>query len=285
MRSEISTKGQVALTCVVLVLAALFLTAYSARNPNVARIGAKLVLELVAPVAEAAEAVTTGIGSLWSRYIFLVRTARENESLRAAIVELEREVGAAREFAGENARLRGLLQVAADHRAEGIAASVIGGDPSGWSKGVIINRGSSSGVREGMAVIHAGGVVGQVIAVQADAARVLLVSDPTSGVDVLLQDSRARGVLEGAGDNICELKFIPKDAQVKAGETIITSGMDGVFPKGIVVGRVMQTGQTPGSLFQAIEVRPAVDFAKLEEVLIVTPHAPSLRAAGSGGMR
>jgi rod shape-determining protein MreC len=127
--------------------------------------------------------------------------------------------------------------------------------------------------------------VGQVIAVQADAARVLLVSDPTSGVDVLLQDSRARGVLEGAGDNVCELKFIPKDAQVKAGETIITSGMDGVFPKGIIVGRVMQTGQTPGGLFQAIEVRPAVDFAKLEEVLIVTPHASSIRAVGSGGVR
>jgi rod shape-determining protein MreC len=242
-------------------------------------------LEVVSPIAEAADIVTAGVGSLWSRYIFLVRTANENESLRAAILELEREVGAAREHASENMRLRGLLQVASDHHAEGIAASVIGGDPSGWSKGVIINRGSSSGVREGMAVVHAVGVVGQVIAVQSDAARVLLVSDPTSGVDVLLQDSRARGVLEGAGDNVCELKFIAKDAQVKTGETILTSGMDGVFPKGIVVGRVIQTGQTPGSLFQAIEVRPAVDFSKLEEVLIIGPHASAMRAASSGGAR
>jgi rod shape-determining protein MreC len=269
----------------VLLLAALFLTAYSSRNPSVARIGAKLVLEVVAPVAEVADIVTAGLGSVWSRYVFLVRAAEENESLRATIIELEREAGAAREHASENVRLRGLLQVAADHRAEGIAASVIGGDPSGWSKGVVINRGSSSGVREGMAVIHAGGVVGQVIAVQSDAARVLLVSDPTSGVDVLLQDSRARGVLEGTGDNVCELKFISKDSQVKTGETIITSGMDGVFPKGILVGWVTQTGQTPGSLFQAIEVRPAVDFSKLEEVLLVVPHASSMLAASTGGER
>ncbi len=285
MRNEISTKSQVAVTCFGLLLAALFLTAYSARNPHVARIGTRLVLEVVAPVAEAADMLQAGVSSLWSRYLFLMNTAGENKTLRARVLELEREAQAAREYASENLRLRSLLKVASEHRAEGIAASVIGGDPSGWSQGVIVNRGSSSGMKEGMAVIHSDGLVGQVVAVNSDSARVLLVSDPTSGVDVLLQDSRARGVLEGSGDNVCELKFITKDAQARSGEMIITSGMDGVYPKGIAVGKITQTGQTPGSLFQAVEVKPAVDFSKLEEVLIVSPQAVQLHVPVLGGVQ
>jgi rod shape-determining protein MreC len=92
-------------------------------------------------------------------------------------------------------------------------------------------------------------------------------------------------VLEGSGDNVCELKFITKDAQARSGEMIITSGMDGVYPKGIAVGKITQTGQTPGSLFQAVEVKPAVDFSKLEEVLIVSPQAVQLHVPVLGGVQ
>jgi rod shape-determining protein MreC len=269
MRHEISSKSQVAVTCLSLFLASLFLTAYSSRNPAIARIGNTLVLEMITPISGAAEFVARGLSSSWHRYIFLSNTARENEVLRGRISDLERDMARAGEFERENTRLRTLLQVAADNRVQGVAASIIGGDPSGWVRGVVVNKGSSSGIREGMAVIHAQGVVGQVVSVASDSARVLLVSDHASGVDVLLQDSRAHGVVEGAGDQVCELKFVTKDVKVKEGDVVITSGMDSVYPKGIVLGRVSQIAQAHGALFQTIEVKPAVDFSKIEEVLIV----------------
>jgi rod shape-determining protein MreC len=270
MRQEISSKSQVAVACLGLFLASLFLTAYSSRNPSVARIGNTIVLELIAPISGAAEVVTQGLTSTLNRYVFLATTAKDNESLRSRVIELEQEVARVSEFERENVRLRALLQVASDNKVAGVSAAVIGGDPSGWVKGVVVNKGSSSGIRVGMAVLHPQGVVGQVVAVSSDAARVLLVSDHSSGVDVLLQDGRARGVVEGAGEQGCELKFVTKDVQVREGDVVITSGMDSVYPKGIVLGRVSKIADAQGALFQTIEVMPAVDFSKIEEVLLVT---------------
>jgi rod shape-determining protein MreC len=156
-------------------------------------------------------------------------------------------------------------------------------------KGIVVNKGSSSGIRVGMAVLHPQGVVGQVVSVSSDAARVLLVSDHSSGVDVLLQDSRARGVLEGAGDQACELKFVTKDADVKQGDIVITSGMDAVYPKGIILGAVSRVAEAQGALFQTIEVVPAVDFSRIEDVLIITEQrsepARLVQPLVSGGAR
>jgi rod shape-determining protein MreC len=285
MRHEISSKSQMAVTCLSLFLASLFLTAYSSRNPAIARIGNTLVLEVITPISGAAEFVTRGLSSSLHNYVFLANAARDNESLRVRIRELEQEISRAGEFERENDRLRALFHIEADGRIQGVGASVIGGDPSGWVRGIVVDRGTSSGIREGMAVIHAEGIVGQVVAVALNSARVLLVSDHASGVDVLLQESRARGVVEGAGDQICELKFVTKDVKVKAGEVVITSGMDSVYPKGIVLGRVSQVEQAPGALFQTIEVTPEVDFSKIEEVLIVDARPPveQLGAAPQAG--
>jgi rod shape-determining protein MreC len=129
-----------------------------------------------------------------------------------------------------------------------------------------------------MAVIHPQGVVGQVVSVTSHSAKVILVSDHASGVDVLMATSRARGVVEGAGEQVCELKFVTKDVSVRVGEQVITSGMDGVYPKGLVVGQVAQIGNSSAGLFQPVEIKPAVEFARLEEVLLV-PSAAS--AAGT----
>jgi rod shape-determining protein MreC len=144
-------------------------------------------------------------------------------------------------------------------------------------KGITVNRGSSDGIASGMAVIHPQGVVGQVVAVSSKTARVLLVSDHASGVDVVTQDSRARGIVEGGGERICELKFIPKDARLMEGEAVLTSGMDGVYPKGLLVGTVERIGSASVSLFKTVELRPAVDLSRIEEVLIVSV-APAIRA-------
>jgi rod shape-determining protein MreC len=160
-------------------------------------------------------------------------------------------------------------------------AHVIGGDASGWVKGLLLDRGSASGVREGMPVVHPQGIVGQIVSVGSDSSRVLLVNDHASGVDVLHEGTRARGVVEGAGEQVCELKFLTKDVQVREGDAVITSGMDTVYPKGVLVGRISGVASSSGALFQTIEVRPSVDFSKLEEVLIVSPGSPDAPPATS----
>jgi rod shape-determining protein MreC len=274
MRQETSSKTHVALACLGCFLLSLFLTAYSAKNPAVAQIGSTILIKAVAPVLEMVEVVRGGCVGAWNRYVNLINTANENSDLKLRISELENRVAVASEAQRENIRLRQILNFSADNQLQGVTAAVIGGDPSGWTKGVVISKGSNHGVKPGMAVLHPRGVVGQVTSVAASSSKVLLVSDHASGVDVLMQTSRARGVVEGAGEQVCELKFVTKDVQVRMGEEVITSGMDGVYPKGIVVGHVAQVGTAGVGLFQPIEVKPAVDFSRLEEVLVV-PSAAS----------
>lgn len=269
MRQEISSRSQVAAGCFILFIASLFLTAYSAKNPSVARVGATIVLKLTTPIERIVNSAWDGCSGVWSGYVYLIGAAKENNMLRARLSELEGRSSVMNELELENARLRELLRFSTDRQVSGITASVVGGDPSGWVKGITVNKGSSAGIAPGMAVIHPRGVVGQVVAVSSDSARILLVSDHSSGVDVLTQESRARGVVEGAGERLCELKFIPKELQLKEGEQVLTSGMDGVYPKGILVGTVSQIGTGAAGLFKTVEIKPAVDLAKIEEVLIV----------------
>lgn len=269
MRQEISSKTQVWVVSFGLFLASLFLTAYSARYPAVARIGNSLVLEIVAPVSRTVESVRAGAFAILTRYVYLIETARENEQLLQRVVDLEARVGMLNEVERENARLREIVSFSADKKISGVVGSVIGGDPSGWIKGILVDKGSLQGVRSGMAVVSARGVVGQVVSVSSNSSRVLLVTDHSSGVDAIVEGSRARGVIEGGGENVCELKFVTKDVPVKVGEVVLTSGMDQVYQKGLVVGTVSRVSAASEALFQTITVKPAVDFSRLEEVLIV----------------
>ena len=140
-----------------------------------------------------------------------------------------------------------------------------------------MNRGTSHGIRVGMAVVHPRGVVGQVVAVSPNFSHVLLLTDHSSGVDVMTQDSRARGVVEGIGADHCELRYVSKQTPVRVGDTVLTSGMDGVFPKGLLVGSVSKVAVETGTLLQNIEVKVAVDLDKLEEVLVVSGETEQVK--------
>lgn len=269
MRQEMSERTHIAVVSFALFVTALFLTAYSSRYPAVARVGNSLVLELTAPIARVTTAIGSGARTLWGRYLYLMSTAKENEALSKRVQELETKLGLLTEFEAENDRLRQVLSFSTDRQLRGTVASVIGADASGWIRGLVIDRGTAHGLRAGMAVLHPLGVVGQITSVGSNSARVLLVNDHSSGVDVLVQGSRVRGVLEGAGEKACELKFVTKENPVKVGDVVVTSGMDQVFPKGLVVGTVSQVSAQTGTLFQTVEVRPAVNFARVEEVIVL----------------
>lgn len=270
MAHGMTERRKVAVVSFALLCCALLLTAYSARHPAFARFPTTVVLEVVAPLHAAVDFAEDSSRNIWNSYVAMISVADENQALRARITELERERNALAEFKAENQRLRGLLELSSISQLKGVSADVIGDEPSGWGRGILLNKGVSHGVGVGMAVVHPRGVVGQVVAASPNFAHVLLVTDHSSGVDVMTKDTRVRGVIEGIGADHCELRYVSKETPVRVGDVVITSGMDGVFPKGLPVGAVSKVAVETGTLLQNIEVTASVDFDKLEEVLVVT---------------
>jgi|LauGreDrversion4_2_1035121.scaffolds.fasta_scaffold04738_8 rod shape-determining protein MreC len=277
MSTGVSERKKIAALSFGLLCCSLLLTAYSARHPSFARVGTSALVEVIAPLHAAVDFAQDSTRSVWGGYVGLIGVSEDNEKLRARISELDGERGLLEEFKRENDRLRALLDLNSVSQLRGVAANVIGDEPSGWGQGVIVNRGSLMGARVGMAVVHPRGVVGQVVAVSPNYSHVLLITDHSSGVDVMTQDSRVRGVVEGVGADHCELRYVSKQTPLRVGDTIVTSGMDGVFPKGLIVGVVSKVAVETGTLLQNVEVKVSVDLNKLEEVLIVTgeQHQPA----------
>lgn len=265
-----SERKKVAVLSFALLCCSLLLTAYSARHPAFARSGSSLIFGVVAPLHAAVDFVADSVSSIWARYIFVLGASQENEMLRTRLTQMDGERGLLQEYQNENGRLRALLELASASQLKGVAAGVVGDEPSGWGQGVLINKGSTQGVKVGMAVVHPRGVVGQVVAVSPNFSHILLITDHSSGVDAIVQDSRARGVVEGIGASYCELKYVAKQTPIRVGDSVVTSGMDGVFPKGLIIGVVSKVAVETGTLLQNIELKVAVDFGKLEEVLVVT---------------
>ena len=181
-----------------------------------------------------------------------------------------------REVAAANKRLKELLQFKETISWPVLAAQVIGRDPSGWFESVIIDKGSNAGLTVNMPVVDARGVVGRLVSVSPGYAKVLLIIDQNSAVDTLVQRSREKGIVKGLSTEFCKLDYLVKTSDVLVGDRVVTSGMGRVFPKGLPVGEVVEVSNIPWELFKEIKVRPMVDFAKLEEVLVVLKEDPLL---------
>lgn len=254
----------------VLFIFALFLTAYSSKRPEVARSGFTLLSRVVAPAQSSTSSVYSWFSDVWNGYIALTGVVTENHELSKRLELLERQNAFLREFESQNKDLRALLSMRAAESLEGSGAVVIGYDPTSWIKTFIINRGSADGLVPRQAVVQASGLVGQVIAVAPHSAQVLLITDSSSGVDALVQRSRTRGVVVGRGRQKCQMLYVPNGEDVHEGDVIISSGMDGIFPKGLIIGKVSDVGTRSNGLFQDVDVRPVVDFDMLEHVFVVS---------------
>lgn len=263
------SRGKIASISLVLFVLSLFLTAYSAHNPWTATIGATAASFIMRPFELLHSSVSGGVAGVWKGYFALVDVRRENETLKQRLQALEAQNSRLMESESESERLRTLLDFTRDYGVRGIAARVIGRNPSSWVHTVTIDVGREEGITEGMPVIQGDGVVGQVTGVGQGSSRVLLVSDPASGIDVIVQEGRQRGVVEGAGEG-CQLKYLQGDLEIKIGDRVITSGMDGVYPKGLLVGFVSEIDRRAGAMFQSVALRPAASFSNLEEVLVIT---------------
>jgi len=214
-------------------------------------------------------AISSITGS-WQKYVYLIGVEEEREQLAARLKALEAQNSQLVELVSENARLLSLLNYRNELKAEGVLARVKSRDPSNWARTIVLNRGSNDGVREGQAVIDGNALVGQVIAVSSSTAKVLLLTDNVSAVDVIVQSSRAQGVVEGNLTAAMKLKYVLREQPIKIGDRIIASGLDGIFPKGALVGVVSRVMADSSGMFQSVEIEPSTDLTRLEDVLVLT---------------
>jgi rod shape-determining protein MreC len=256
-------------TSLLLLVVSAQLMSASVANRNISQYGSRIIGEVVAPINKTYYEVFETVHYYWKRYFWLWDVEKERDELLTRVKELEQSNAVLKELTRENTELRRILKFSQSYQLEGVAARVISRSPSNWTRTISIDRGIAHGLRPGLAVVDGKAIVGQVISVFSNSAKVLLLNDTASAIDVLLQSSRAAGIVEGRLDKPLELRYVVKESKVNLGEKIIASGLDGVFPKGLLVGEVNSVSSGSSGLFQSITVSPAVSFEKLENVFVV----------------
>lgn len=265
---EFIRRNRILLTSGFLLVFSLLLFSTSFRSQPYRDPIANVLLDGLAPFQVALTWLRRSAGGIWGMYFNLVDTQHENLALRERIDILQGDLVRLTELELANQRLRDLLQFRASLDGEVLGARVIARDPTPWVRTFTIDRGVRDGVRAGMAVLSPRGVVGQVAQAGRTASRVLLLTDHNSGIDAFVQRSRARGIVQGTPDEGCHMKYLRRDEDVVPGDRVLTSGLDGIFPKGVLIGKVVEVARRHRDLLQVAVVHPSVELDHIEEVLV-----------------
>jgi rod shape-determining protein MreC len=276
VRSSFLWRNRVMLSSGALLIFALHMISSHIQPDSRTTKPALVLLEMMRPVQELESGAANQISGVFHDYLDLVGARRENAELHRELAQLQSQGAQLAELEVENRRLSELLELRDALGIKAVAADVIGNDALGLSRTLVISAGSSEGFRRDMAVIVPEGVVGKLIMVAPDAARVLLIDDHNSALDAVDQRSRARGIVAGVIDDGLTMKYVSRSDDVKPGDEIVTSGMDGIFPRGLLVGQVKRVSQQGPGLFLDIEVRQAADLSKLEQVMVLTGKPPQI---------
>jgi rod shape-determining protein MreC len=221
-----------------------------------------------AEVQRGATRMIGGVRTSWDDYLALQSVRSDNEQLRREVAQLQVALQQQRALAQQSQTLVDLLELRETTKLDTVAAGVIAGSASPDFRTLTIDKGSSDGLRPDMAVIAPAGVVGRIITPSARAAKVQLLIDRNAAAGANVDRSRAQGVVEGTGGSL-RLNYVSGTADVQKGDVVSTSGIDGIYPKGFVIGQIESVERVAGG-FGAIVIRPAVDFSSIEAVLVVT---------------
>jgi len=213
-----------------------------------------------------------GISGLWNNYINLIHTRENNLKLQKQLDEIKGENQRLRELQTENERLRNLLAIPIPPPLKPITAQVVLRDPTNWFKSLTINKGTRDGVLAGMGVVTTTGVVGRVLKSGGQSAVVQLLTDRNSAVPVLVSRTRDEGILEGTTFGLARIKYLSLDLNLIPGDQVVTSGLTPTFPKGLMIGTISKSErESEAHPFLTAEIVPAVNFSRLEEVLVLPP--------------
>jgi rod shape-determining protein MreC len=228
---------------------------------------------------EAIASMDAGIADRWAQYVALQGVREENQQLRKEIEWLRGQYSQLRESAAATERLTALLSFKEQALPTMVAAQVIGRDATNRYRAIILNKGESDGIKSDMGVVTPAGVVGRVVKTTGASSVVLLVTDPNNAIAGLIQRTRDEGVVEGTQEGLARLKYIPLLSTLRDGDRVVTSGLVGGFPRGLVIGTITRIDKEEGALFQSAELMPEVDVGRVEEVLVIqTSYGQSMKA-------
>ena len=257
------------LLLVVLVLSSILIISRQVQDPTGMTYFRRSVITVAAPFQNAFSSAIGGVRGVWNNYLFLFGTRAENTRLREEVNQLTSEVQKLREEIYRAGRLEEFSAYRFETGLSGMAARVIGESPDPWTRTIVINRGSEEGLRRSLPVVTPDGLVGSVIETSDHSSIVRLIVDRSSRVPVLVSRSRARAILEGESSGTCQLKYLDRTEDVRQGDIVITSGLAGIYPRGIEVGTVSEVLSESYGLYQYAKVLPKAPINRLEDVLII----------------
>jgi rod shape-determining protein MreC len=235
------------------------------------------VFGAVAEVQRVASGIITGTSDGWEQYISLQDVRSENERLRSELGALQLELQQERALAQEARTLQELLDLKRSTRLSTISAAVIAGGASPDFRTLTIDKGTRQGIQGDMAVVAPAGVVGRVITPSLRAAKVQLLIDRNAAVAGLVERTRAQGLVVGTGENRLEMEYVPGTADIRTGDRVVTSGIDGIYPKGFLIGQIESIQRGAGD-YTKVVVTPAVELSALEAVLVVSSPLGDVKA-------
>jgi len=231
----------------------------------------KAAIAISAPVQNALHWSIEGSWNVLENYILLLNTKSINQKLTLENRKLLSEISSYKEIALENERLRKLVEFNSQQSGKKIPAQVIAQDVSPEFRMIRINKGLEHGILKGMTVIVPEGIVGRIFRVGSNYSDILTLLDSSSAVDAIIQRNRARGIIEGLAENLLTMKYLRRTDDIQEGDIAISSGIGGIFPKGLVIGKVVSVHKKNYGITQLVEVVPSVDFSRLEEVTVIDP--------------
>jgi len=241
----------------------------SSRSPRDYRLYDRMIIALTAPIQTAMNWLLEQATATVENYIYLWHAHRDNLALQEENRKLLNTIANLRETQQENIRLRKLLNFEDKFKFQTTVARVIAKDVTNEFRSIRISKGENSGIKRNMAVVTEEGIVGRILRTTEKTADIVTILDPMSEVDVIDERSRARGIVEGLTEEICQLKYTVRTDDIQTNDILVSSGLGGIFPKGVVVGTVSKVNKKPFGISQDVEVQPSVDFTKLEEVLVI----------------
>jgi rod shape-determining protein MreC len=279
MRDLLYRYRMLLLLVVLVALAGISLLAQEPSHRTGRRRGADwsaTLLDIAMPLQRAVAAPVTASRNAWRRYLALVDLGAENDRLHARISALADENLQLREALIASGRLEAVLATQQEVGLPMLPAAVVGQDSSAWFRSVVVDRGRSHGVLRGMPALTDEGVVGIITAASARAAKAMLLTDRQSALDGVVQRSRTRGIVRGLGSDVLRLEYDAREPAVEVGDVVITSGIGGVYPKGLRIGEISAVDPPGRGLLQGATLRPAVDFTKLEQLYVMLWRSPAL---------
>ncbi|MGD0076041.1 MAG: rod shape-determining protein MreC, partial [Candidatus Binataceae bacterium] len=256
MRDTFLWRNRVVLVSGVLLLLSAHLLSIGVREGSLAAKPEAAATEMVRPLLLLNTHLTEGASGIYHDYLDLVGISRENRRLKERLARMKGDQTRMAELELENRRLAELLELKDAVGLNVVGADVIGSDATGLARTLIIGRGTAGGLKPNMAVICNDGVVGKLVALSSNAAKVLRVDDHNAAVDAFDERSRARGIVAGVVDNGMVMKYVERTEDVQVGDEVVTSGLDGIFPRGMLLGHVIRIKRGGPGLFLNVEVAP-----------------------------